>query len=101
MFGNLGNMGEMLKQAKKMQEELKKIKDDLKHARYETELNGVKIIIDGEMEVKDLKITSQMDNKKMEETIKQAMNKVLKQSKDDAANRLKGATGGISIPGLT
>lgn len=101
MFEKLGNMGEMIKQAKKMQDSLKKIKEDLKHARYEAESNGVKVIIDGEMEIKELKITTQMDNKKMEDTVKQVINKALKQSKDDAANRLKGATGGISIPGLT
>ncbi|MBI5700953.1 YbaB/EbfC family nucleoid-associated protein [Candidatus Saganbacteria bacterium] len=101
MFGKLGDMAEMMKQAQKMQDSLKKIKNDLKYARYEAESNGVKVIIDGEMEIKELKITTQMDNRKMEDTVKHVINKALKQSKDDAANRLKSATGGISIPGLT
>lgn len=101
MFGNLGNMGEMIKQAKKMQDELKKIKDDLKQARYEAEANGVKVIIDGEMEIKEIKISGDQDIKKIEDTVKNAVNKAIKLSKDDAARKLKGATGGISIPGLT
>lgn len=108
MFGNLGNMGEMIKQAKKMQDELKKIKDDLKHARYEAEVNGIKVIVDGEMEVKEIRLpacrqawSGDSDIRGIEEKIRQAVNKAIKESKDDAARRLKGATGGISIPGLT
>lgn len=100
-FGNLGNMAEMFKQAQKMQGELKKIKDNLKNLKYEAESNGVKVLVDGELEIKDLLLNMQLDPKKLEESIKQAVNRALKQAKDDAAKQLKSVTGGLSIPGLT
>lgn len=101
IFGNLGNMGEMMKQAMKMQGELKKIKEELKHARYTAEVNGVCVTIDGEMEIKEIKISAPSDTKKMEEAVKQSVNNALRQAKDDAAARLKGATGGMQLPGLS
>ncbi len=101
MFGNLGNMAEMMKQAQQMQHSLKKIKEELKNSRYEAVVNGVKVIVDGEMDVKEVTIETQMDNKKMAESVKQAVSKAIRNSKDDAAQRLKSVTGGINIPGLT
>ncbi len=101
IFGNLGNMGEMIKQAQNMQRELKRIKDNLKNARYEVEHSGIKIIVDGEMEIREVKFLSEQDPRKLEENLKNAVNKALKQAKEDAAKQLKSATGGMSIPGLT
>lgn len=100
MFGKLGDMGNLMKQAKEMQNNLKRIKEELKHARYEADSNGVKVIVDGEMEIRELKITGNLDIKKIEDILKQVINKALKQAKDDAANKLKSATGGLSLPGM-
>jgi len=101
IFGGLGNLSEMMKQAQQMQHSLKKIKEELKNARYDSEVGGVKVVVDGEMVVQDIKISGDQDIRKIEDNIKQAVNKALKRSKDDAADRLKSVTGGLSIPGLT
>jgi len=101
VFGNLGNMAEMMKQAREMQNNLKKIKEELKRSQYEAEVNGVKVIVSGEMDIKELKLNPALDPKKQEESVKQAINKALKIAKDDSASKLKSLTGGLSIPGLT
>ncbi len=101
VFGNLGNMAEIMKQAKKMQDDLKKIKEEIKRSRYENEVNGVRVVISGEMDIMEFKLNPALDIKKNEESAKQALSKVLKLSKDDAAGKMKSMTGGLSIPGLT
>ena len=100
MFGKLGDMAGLMKQAQEMQNNLKRIKEELKKSRYSAEVNGVKVTVDGEMEVKELEITVQMDNRKMADSVKQAVNKSLKVAREDAANKLKSATGGLSLPGM-
>lgn len=101
VFGNLGNMGEMIKQAREMQNNLKKIKEELKRSQYEVEMDGIRVVVDGEMEIKTLTLNPSLDSKKLEESAKKAVNKAIKTAKDDAANKLKTLTGGLSIPGLT
>jgi len=101
VFGNLGNMAEMMKQAREMQKNLKNIKEELKNTRYEAAIDGVRVVVNGEMEVLELSIPPQMDERKQNDAVKKAVNKALKDSKDDAARKLKSLTGGMSIPGLT
>jgi DNA-binding protein YbaB len=53
-FPNLGNMGEMIKMAKDMQGKLKQVKDELAREVYEAEVNGVRVKVSGDMEVKEV-----------------------------------------------
>jgi DNA-binding protein YbaB len=92
----LGNFGEMMKQAKELQQNLKKLKDELAHLKYEAEAGGVKVVVNGEMEILDIKAAPNAEMK----NIKEAANRALKQAKDDAAEKLKKAAGGLSLPGL-
>ncbi|OGC09006.1 nucleoid-associated protein, YbaB/EbfC family [candidate division WOR-1 bacterium RIFOXYC2_FULL_37_10] len=101
VFGNLGNMAEMMKQAREMQKNLKNVKEELKRSRYENDSDGVKVIANGEMEILEMKINPGMEPRKLDEAVKKSVNRVLKTAKDDAANKLKSLTGGLSIPGLT
>ena len=96
-----GQFGDMVKQAREMQANLKKIKDELARARYEGEAGGVKITVNGEMDILEVKIGPGVNLGKVDALFKDAANKALKLAKDDAADKLKKATGGISIPGLT
>ena len=93
IFGNLGKMGEMLKQAKQL-------KDEISRARYEGEVNGVKVVVSGEMEVVELKIPLDLPANKIESSVKEAINRVLRTAKTDMAQKLGKITGGISLPGL-
>ncbi len=96
-----GQMGDMVKQAREMQARLKKIKMELKHAKYESEAHGVKVIVDGEMDIKELIIAPTVAPNQIPKLVKEVTNKALKLSKDDAAKKLKQAAGGLNVPGLT
>ncbi|NQU17978.1 MAG: YbaB/EbfC family nucleoid-associated protein [Candidatus Saganbacteria bacterium] len=96
-----GQMGDMIKQAREMQSRLKKIKEELKQSRYEDERGGVKVIVDGEMEIKELIIAPTVAPNQISKLVKDVTNGALKKSKNDAAGKLKQAAGGMNIPGLT
>lgn len=96
-----GQFGDMVKQAREMQSKLKMIKEELKNARYEDEKQGVKVVVDGEMEIKELLIAPTVAPNQISKLVKDVANRSLKKAKDDAAGKLKSAAGGINIPGLT
>lgn len=98
IFGNMGNMGEMIKMAREMQGQLKKVKDELAHELFEETVNGVTVKISGDMELKELKIDPNTRN--LEKDTKDAVAKALKAAKNGAAKKMKGLTGGMGIPGL-
>lgn len=97
IFGNLGNMGEMIKMAREMQGKLKTIKEELAKQLYEETVGGVTVRVNGEMEIKEVVI----DPAKKDEparAFKDAANKVLKKAKEDAAHKMRGLTGGLGLP---
>lgn len=99
MFGNLGKMGEMIKQAKQL-------KDEMSRSRYEAEANGVKAVVNGEMEIKELTIPAELtDHRRIESSVKDAINRVMKIAKEDMARKMSKMTGGMGglggmLPGM-
>ncbi|MFA6548647.1 MAG: YbaB/EbfC family nucleoid-associated protein [Candidatus Margulisiibacteriota bacterium] len=102
IFGNLGNMGEMIKMAKEMQGQLKKIKDELARNIYEGASGGVVVKISGDMEVKEVHIPPQLivenGGPRLEREVLEAFKRALKITKDEAARKMKGLTGGMGLP---
>jgi DNA-binding protein YbaB len=93
MFDNLGKMGEMLKQARQLQEELKK-------ARFEAAHDGVRVVCNGEMEIVELFIPPTLPADKITGAVKDAVNKAVKTAKDEMGRRMQKFTGGLSLPGM-
>lgn len=91
VFGNLGKMAEMMKQAKQ-------IKDEMSRARYSGEAGGVKVVVNGEMEIVDLFIPPELNPAKAGPTIKDAVNRALHTAKAEAAKSLQKMTGGLNFP---
>ncbi len=89
IFGNLGKMAEMVKQAKAM-------KDEMSRARFEEEHKGVKVTVNGEMEILDLKIPQGTP----ESAVKDAVNRATHKAKLEAAKIMQKFTGGMSLPGM-
>ncbi len=102
IFGNLGNMGEMMKMAREMQDKLKKVKEELKNENFEVNQNGVLVIVNGEMEVKELKIEAKVVDAnnvgRLEKAVKDAVSRAMKDAKEGAARKMKGLTGGLGLP---
>jgi DNA-binding YbaB/EbfC family protein len=99
-----GDMGNMMKMAREMQKKLKEVKDELARSIYEGSSHGVTAKVSGDMELKELKIDPQaVDPNKvgnLEKAVKEAIEKALKTSKDEAAKKMKGVTGGLGLPGM-
>ena len=98
--------GNMMKQAKIMQKKLLEIKQELKSLEFEASAGGgaVKAKVNGSQEIMEIKINKDMvdagDMKMVEDMVMVAVNDALKQSRDEAKNRMASLTGGMSIPGL-
>jgi len=95
-----GQFGDMVKQAKELQTNLKKVKDELSRMKYEAEAGGVKVTVSGELDVLDVKVNTTANLSKIDAAFKEAANKALKVAKEDAAEKLKKATGGLQLPGM-
>jgi len=100
------NYGEMMKQARVMQKQMEKVQDELKDMKFEASAGGgaVKVTVNGEQDVLEIKINKDVadpeDIEMLEDMILVAVNDAIKQSKDEAKNKLAGVTGGLNIPGF-
>jgi nucleoid-associated protein EbfC len=100
------NMQQMMKQAKMMQKKMAEIQEELKNMEFEASAGGgaVRAKANGEQEILEIKLDTDMieadDLDMVEDMVMVAVNDALKQSKDEAKNRMSGLTGGMNIPGI-
>jgi len=100
------NYGNMMKQAKIMQQKLLEIQKELKEMEFEASAGGgaVKVKVNGDQEVISVKINNEMvdlsDLEMIEDMVMVATNDAIKQSKNEAKSKMSQLTGGINIPGL-
>jgi DNA-binding YbaB/EbfC family protein len=100
------NYGNMMKQAKIMQKKLLEIQKELREMEFEASAGGgaVKVKVNGEQEIMEVRINKDMvesgDLEMIEDMVMVAANDAIKQSRDEAKNKMAGLTGGMSIPGL-
>jgi len=100
------NYGEMMKQAKIMQKQMEKVQEELKYMKFEASAGGgaVKVTVNGEQDVLEVKINKDIadpeDIEMLEDMVLVAVNDAIKQSKNEAKNKLAGVTGGLNIPGF-
>ena len=103
MFGNLGDM---MKQIKVMQENIERVKEEMKNERIETEVGGgmVKVITNGLGEVVDVQIDKSILNEEGYDLLKElliaAINESQKKSKEAMGEKLSEAVGLPNIPGF-
>ena len=100
------NMQQMMKQAKMMQKKMAEIQEELKNMEFEASAGGgaVRAKVNGEQEILEIKLDTEMigaeDLDMVEDMVMVAVNDALKQSKDEAKNKMSGLTGGMNIPGM-
>lgn len=104
IFGDLANIGEMMKKMKDMQGNLKRVQEELRSERYEGVAEGVRCTVSGDMDVKEVTIDPALmkscDAKKLGSLVSEAVSSAISEAKDMAKDKLKNVTGGLSIPGL-
>ena len=101
-----GGLGNIMKQAQKMQQELVKDQEEAKAVEAEGSAGGgvVKILLSGEYEVKSVRIEpSVVDSKDVEmlqDLIAAAFKEAVEKVKSTTKDKLSKVTGGVNIPGL-
>lgn len=100
------NMGDIQKLAQKMQADMAKAQDELAAATVEGSSGGgaVIVVMSGTQECKEVRIKKDAvdpeDVETLEDLVRAATADALAKSKQLAADRLGGLTGGLKIPGL-
>lgn len=100
------NMNNMIKQAKKVQEQIAKMQAELEERVLETSAGGgaITIKINGKQQIQEIKIKPEVldpeDVEMLEDLILTAVNDAVKQSQDMVSGEMSKITGGLNIPGL-
>jgi len=100
------NMGNLLKQAQKMQAEMARVQEELANERVEASAGGgmVKVVMTGDMRVErvvlDPAAVDPDDVGMLEDMVSAAFNEALRQAQELANSRMAQVTGGAGIPGL-
>ena len=103
MFGNLGNLADLMKNAGKIREQMEQASEQLGQVRIEGEAGGgdVKAVVNGRLELVSVRIAPALasggDVELLEDLVTAAVNQAIVRARDEAA---KAMTGGLSIPGL-
>ncbi len=100
------NYGNMMKQAKMMQKKMQEVQEELKKTQFEASAGGgaVKVKVNGDQEVLEVKINSEMvdasDLEMVEDMVLVALNDAISQSKQEMQAKMAEITGGLNIPGM-
>jgi len=96
----------LMKQAQIMQKKMEEVKEELTQKEIKVSSGGgiIEIIINGQQEIKEIKIEPDVIDAKekemLEDLILAAVNESIRQSKELAAQEIAKLTGGINVPGL-
>ena len=109
------NMGALLKQAQKMQQQLEKAQQELDTLKAEGTAGGgmVKVIANGKQEIEEIKIDPEVvdneDVEMLEDLVLAAVNQALENASEMAKEHMNkmtgglmgGMPGGLNIPGMS
>lgn len=100
-------MGNMMKQAQKLQSKMLKLQEELAEKTVETTAGGgmVKVVANGKQQLVSLQIEKEVvdpeDVEMLQDLILAAVNDALTKSQEMVSTEMGKLTGGLNIPGLT
>lgn len=101
-----GNMNNMIKQAQKMQEDIKIVQDELENKVFSTAAGGgmIELSMTGGRVLKTVKLNPEIVDKEnvedLEDIIVAGINAIIEKVDSESAKEMEKVTGGISFPGL-
>lgn len=101
-----GSMNKMIKQAKKVQEQIVKMQEELQQREIEASSGGgvVTVVVNGKQELRSIKINPEVvdpeDVEMLEDLIMAAVNEAIRKSQEMVSSEMARITGGLNIPGL-
>jgi hypothetical protein len=102
----VGGLGQMMKQAQKMQAQILKIQEEMASRTVEASAGGgmVTVTANGKQEVLSVRIEPQVvdpdDVDMLQDLVAAAVNEALKKAQEMVAEEMAKVTGGLPIPGL-
>ncbi len=105
MFGQLGDIANLLKSAKEIQGKVAEMQAELANRRYEADAGGgmVRVTVDGKCTLVDIKIDPKAldDVELLEDLVKGAVCAAVQKSQEAMKTEMAGLTGGLNLPGLS
>lgn len=105
-FPGMGNMNQLMKQAKKMQDQLAKLQEELESKTVEATVGGgaVTVVANGKKEIVSIKISQQAvdpdDIEMLEDLVLAAANEALRNAEEMKEKEMSKITGGLGMPGM-
>ena len=103
----MANFGNIMKQAKKMQERMARLQEELGLKTVEVSSGGgmVSVVVNGKFEVMSLKIEKDVVNpddvEMLQDLVMAAVNEGVRKAQEMNAAEMAKITGGLNIPGLS
>lgn len=100
------NFGNIMKQAKKMQEQIGQLQQELEAKTIEAQAGGgmVRVVVNGKFEIVSLKIEKEVINPEdiemLQDLIVAAVNEGIRKAQAMASEEMAKITGGLGIPGM-
>ena len=105
MFGSLGDLAGLMKQAKQMQSKMKEMQETLANTRFEADsgAGAVTATVSGKLELVGLKISPSAvtdDIELLEDLVKSAVAAAQRKANEGVKAQMQQITGGMNLPGL-
>lgn len=106
MGGGAQNMNQMIKQAQKMQEEMKVKQEELEQQEFQSTSGGgmVEVTITGKKEIKSMIIKPEIVNpddiEMLQDLVVAAVNEAIRKVEDITNEEMEKITGALNIPGV-
>ncbi len=100
------NMGNLMKQAQKLQSKMLKMQDELAEKTVETAVGGgmVKVVANGRQQILSIEIEKEVvdpdDVEMLQDLVLSAVNDALVKSQEMVSDEMGKLTGGMNIPGM-
>lgn len=99
-----GAMGNMMRQAQKMQEDMKKAQEEVANMEVEGQAGGgmVKVLMNGRHELRKVELDDSLmsDDKEMiEDLLAAAVNDAVRKIEQQSSERMSSVTAGLNLPG--
>ncbi|WP_222427592.1 YbaB/EbfC family nucleoid-associated protein [Desulfobotulus alkaliphilus] len=102
----MGNMGQMMKQAQKMQQQMEKMQAEMANKTVEASAGGgmVRVVANGKQQILSIHMEKEVvdpeDVEMLQDLVQAAVNDALQKSQEMMASAMAQLTGGMKIPGL-
>ena len=99
-----GAMGNLMKQAQKMQEDMQKAQEEVANMEVEGQAGGgmVKVVMNGRHEIRKVSLDDSLmeDDKEMiEDLLAAAVNDAVRRVEEQTQEKMAGVTAGLNLPG--